>query len=823
MPATFVPPTGPQTARIAFVGEQPGRMEVIQRKPFVGPAGNELLSCLAAVGLSRSECYFTNVIKDLDKPLSQYINMTKTGTFITPEGKHYLEMLKQELETVSSNVIIAVGNIALYALTGRRGITKWRGSILESTLLPGRKVIPIIHPATVIPPKNVYTNHHLIITDLTRAVSESAFPAVAKPDVNLVLSPSYIDIMTFLTKAIEHGERGFPLFIDIEVIGTEIDCISVAYDPNNAISIPFNGPQGEYLSLQQEIAIWKILAAIIEDPHIPKGGQNFIFDLSFIYRKYGIIPRGDIYCTMVAQKILYPDFPVGLDFITSLYTNLPYYKADGKQWMKVGGDGGGYTRWWQYNALDSISCAIAMPRQLTDLEEQENTEVFKRKMKIHQPLMYMTEHGIKVDTAGLVKKAEAIEAEIKDVEQQLFDTVGFQLNYNSPKQLCHYFYELKKIPAYRKRTEKGYVPTTDETALIRLATTKGLGEARIILKLRKLKKISSTYLDLSKISADSRLRCQYRPHGTDTGRYSSSADIFGEGMNQQNIPHDILTYLLPDDGNIYYAFDLSQIENRIVANVGRIPAMLQAFEQGIDLHRMTAGLVFSKPWDQVSDVKGSTMLGGGAYSERDFGKKANHSLNYDFGAPSFALKYEITVSDAKWIVERYHQAYPELRGVYHKSIKDQLAKDRTLTNLLGRKRVFLGAWEDSLFKAAYAHIPQSTVADYIDKYAICPIWDGRYKWPELSLTIQVHDSVGFQLPLSLPWERHAEILLAIHKSMTTELVWNERSFYVPADLTMGLTLNKESGRDIKDKKLPRDPVKLAELLANNYKELTNHE
>lgn len=818
-PATFVPPSGDPGSRIAFVGEQPGRMEIrsMPRKPFVGPAGQELMSCLANVGLLRSDAYFTNVIKDLDEPLDRYISFSKQGVHISPKGHEYIAILKDELSKTSANVIVAVGGVALYALTQRTGITKWRGSILESTILPGRKVIPIIHPATILPPKNVYTNKYLITTDLARVVAESAYPDIVEPDLRLHLAPSYEDIIQFLTDAIAYGERGFPLFMDIEVIG-EIDCISVAYDPQNAISIPFVGGNGDYLTLQQEIAIWRILAAIIEDPVIPKGGQNFIFDLSFIFRKYGIVPRGDLYCTMVAQKILYPDFSVGLDFITSLYTNLPYYKEDGKKWMK-GVESAGRKRWWQYNALDSIACAIAMPRQLTDLEEQGNLEVFKRKMKVMPPLMYMSEHGIKVNTSGLANKSVEVEAEIRTVEQQLFDEVGYELNYNSPKQLAHYFYELKKIPPYRKRTPKGYVITTDETAMIRLATTKGLTEARTILKLRKLRKLASTYLDLSKISSDSRLRCQYRPHGTDTGRYSSSEDIFGEGMNQQNIPHDILTYLEADEGYIYYAFDKSQIENRIVAYVGRVTAMIQAFEQGIDLHKMTGGLVFGKSWETVSSVPGSTQLGGGAYSERDFGKKANHSLNYDFGAPSFALKYEITVKDAKWIVDRYHQVYPEIRQVYHQMIKDSLRKDRTLTNLMGRKRTFLGAFEDSMFKAAYAHIPQSTVADLIDEYAINYIWYNPDLFHDLQLLIQIHDSVGFQLPIAMPWPEQAEKLLLIHSSMNAPLRWHDREFVVPTDLTMGLTLNKESGREIKDKNLPRDKYKLGEMLEKNYMEL----
>ena len=1081
---------------------------------------------MASVDLARSECYFTNVIKDLDNPLAKYISFSKHGAQVTPAGHEYIQMLKNELEHHPANVIVAVGNVALYALTNRFGITKWRGSILESTLLPGRKIIPIFHPATVIPPKNVYTNKHLITTDLGRVVVESRFPHINHPEIHIQVEPTFDAVLKFIKTCIDYGEKGWPISIDIEVIGPEIDCISLAYDSHNTISIPFRSPQGDYFSIEQEANIWLLLAALIEDPIIPICGQNIIFDLSFIFRKYGIAPQGKIYCTMVAQKILYPDFSVGLDFITSLYTNIPYYKADGKQWMKMAVEGG-WKKWWTYNAMDSVVCAIAMPQQITDLQEQGNLEVFDRKMAITPALMYMSEKGIKVNTAGLLDKKKDIETEIKEVEQQLWDMVGYQLNHNSPKQLMHYFYEEKKIQPYRKRTPAGWVPTTDYSAMVRLATTQNRPEARLIIKLRKLSKMLGTYLNLSKISSDSRLRCQYKPHGTDTGRYSSSEDIFGEGMNQQNIPHDILTYLLPDEGYIYYAFDLSQIENRIVAYVGRVLAMIKAFEANIDLHRMTAGLVFSKSPDDISDEKGSTMLGGGEYSERDFGKKANHcklrtadvltpagwvsiedayitnakiaqweaggrltfvtpskwfistytgeihtlsnqrifqeatpehrmpieykgktmtrliskypasgeyraplsgilehgtvtitpmamrllvafqadgswnhkamrftltkkrkvdrlkwileslninyndnfsgidiptncsttefmhrllgrsklfgswlleltqesllafleelpywdgylpksqyfttvkqnaewvqtiahvcgkaanisfqdnsetsafgdkmvyilrirdtaapstaairrtiryvenepilcptvpssffmvrengivsitgnSLNYDFGAPSFALKYEITQKDAKWIVERYHAVYPEIRGTYHATIRDQLAKNRTLTNLMGRKRVFLGKWEDSLFKAAYAHIPQSTVADVIDERAIKYIWENRQTlFPELQLMIQIHDSVGFQLPLSIPWERHAEILLKIHSSMTQSLSWNDREFVVPADLTMGFTLNKRTGKDIKDRYLPRDPSKLAVMLADKYKELTH--
>jgi uracil-DNA glycosylase family 4 len=166
--ASYVPPSGDiQTAKFVLVGEQPGRREVISRRPFVGPAGRVLDECLMVVGIQRSKCYFTNVIKDLDRPLSYYFKSTRSGPTLSREGLDYLRSLENELSQASPTAIfIPIGNVALWALAERSGITKWRGSVLK---IKSRIVIPIIHPATVIPPKNVYTNKLLIQYDLQKA------------------------------------------------------------------------------------------------------------------------------------------------------------------------------------------------------------------------------------------------------------------------------------------------------------------------------------------------------------------------------------------------------------------------------------------------------------------------------------------------------------------------------------------------------------------------------------------------------------------------------------------------------------------------------
>jgi DNA polymerase-1 len=397
------------------------------------------------------------------------------------------------------------------------------------------------------------------------------------------------------------------------------------------------------------------------------------------------------------------------------------------------------------------------------------------------------------------------------LQKRLDELAGQPLNANSPAQLVWYFYDHLGHKPYLK---KGKV-TTDDTALTRLLR-KGVKEAKIVKEIRTLRKLSSTYTDLDKVDADGRIRCSYNPVGTVTGRISSSKNIYGTGMNMQNWPHSLHKYLLADDGYVYYSLDLSQIENRIVAYVGRVPRMMDAFETGKDVHSLTASLIFDKPVEEISNEEGSSPLGTGTYSERFWGKKSNHSFNYDLGFRSFALLMEMPENEAKWLIERYHRKYPEVRGNYHSMVKLQLSKDRTLTNLFGRKRVFLGMWEDKLFKEAFAHIPQSTTADKINRQGLSYIYNNQDKFGSLELLNQVHDSIGFQLPITIPWTKHAEILIDIKKSMETPLTWGATEFVVPVDIQMGLSMSKSDGVEFKHGNFPSTVQEFAKELERAY-------
>ena len=452
MKATYVPPSGNSEAILAACGEQPGVQEIRRGKPFIGPAGQGMDECLAMAKIPRLGLYLTNVIKDLDKPLVSYIDLRPNGVYtISKEGYQYIRELKEELSKLKLNAIVAFGNIALIALCNRTGITKWRGSIIESTLVPGLKVIPTFHPATFIPPKFNFLNKPLIVDDLLKANIESQFPEIRRTGRRIRIKSSFNECVDTLNYCYEVGLRGRTIDIDIEVRTTkldstgkkaldgELDCIAFSWHPTEAISIPFIDGKGDYFTVDQEYELMLLIAKIIQSRRISKRGAYFIFDMQFLLHKYGIIPRGELHCTQVAQKIMLPDFSAGLAFVTTMHTDIPYYKQDGKQWMKMGA--GTWEQWWNYNGMDSISTSASHPEQVTTLIKQGNLPTYDRQRKLQKILIYMSERGIKLDIAGMIECKEVEQAKLDICVDSLHKEVGYEINYNSPKQMMSYFYE----------------------------------------------------------------------------------------------------------------------------------------------------------------------------------------------------------------------------------------------------------------------------------------------------------------------------------------------------------------------------------------------
>ena len=312
--AREVRPDGPPDANICIIGEAPGANEERAGKPFVGPAGRVLEQCMHSAKLTRSEVYITNVVKTRP-PRNDIAPYFGTKGF-TEKGQASVDNLRQELESISANVLVPMGKVALCALTGQTAITKYRGYIMESTLLPGRKVIPTIHPAAALRGKFIY--RYYITHDLLKASKESDFPEIKVPERRLLVNLSYGEVLDWLDYFMEQKEVSF----DIEVLQFEVSCISFSSNPSLAISFPL----GSHWSVEEEVELWKRIRSILENPQVAKVGQNLIFDMQFLAMKYGIITKGHIKDTMIAHSLMYPDFEKGLGFLASIYTTQPYWK-----------------------------------------------------------------------------------------------------------------------------------------------------------------------------------------------------------------------------------------------------------------------------------------------------------------------------------------------------------------------------------------------------------------------------------------------------------------------------------------------------------------
>lgn len=819
---TYVPSSGdPKSCKYIIVGEQPGRMEVIRQKPFIGPAGQQLDQILQDAKIKRSDCYLTNIFKDIDHPLNFYMafNKNKPPT-ISKEGQEQIDNLIKEINACSASIIIATGNVPLYALTQRYGITKWRGSILYPIDTPGKILIPTLHPATIIPPKFQYKNKHLIYFDMRRAkeINKGDFKQIAK---NCIISPTYTQCMDFLTSCLNKGRNKEVRWIayDIEVTNLEVSCISFSYQENESICIPFIGSSGDYFTTRQELNIWLKIAEILEDENIPKLGQNLTFDAHFLLRKYGI-HIANIHDTMIMQRLLMSEYKIGLDFIASIWTDIAYYKDEGKFWLKGLGS---FERGWEYNCLDSLVCIQAASKQYKEIEERELTETYNRTRKVILPLIYMMERGTKINLSEMQKAYDESGVKIHETKLKLNEMCKKELNANSPKQLADYFYKERGIKAY---VNKKGGDSTDEEAMKRIAR-RGFPEAEVVLEIRRMVKERSTYLDTSKVDKDGRMRCSYNPAGTRYSRLSSSESIFGTGNNLQNQPHSVLKYFISDDGYVAYEIDLSQAENRIVAYVGRVTAMINAFETKQDVHSLTGALISGKTPEEVlyedkNDIK--CPIAGGQKTWRYWGKKANHGFNYDLGPDNFALHYEIDVGSGRLIYRNYHKAYPEIQNHYHGYVKTCLLKDRTLTNLMGRKTYFMDnlsdfRGRDQTFKAAYSCIPQGTVGDVINERGLNYIYYSK-SLEKVELLMQVHDSIKFQIPINIGWLNHAILLTDIKTNLEQPLTTHYgRSFVIPADIQIGKNFG-DMGK-IKADEVSSNLNEFATLLEERYNEAKN--
>jgi uracil-DNA glycosylase len=322
--------------KIAIVGEAWGRDEEAQRAPFVGISGYHLTKMLDDAGIHRADCFLTNTF-NLHPPgnkLEHFCGPKETrlagwpslikGKYVREEFRPELDRLSDELCEVNPNLIIACGNTPLWALTGSTGISKVRGTVMESTrCVAGFKLLPVYHPAAVM---RDWALRPVTVLDLHKARAESAFPEIRRPAREIWIEPTLEDLDVFYTRYIEPCKR---LSVDIETAGNAITCLGFATSPALALVVPFVDNRRAYRSywpsLSDELCAWRFVRRALSHP-CGKIMQNGLYDISFLWRSYKLRVRNPLHDTLLLHHALQPESPKSLAFLGSVYTNESSWK-----------------------------------------------------------------------------------------------------------------------------------------------------------------------------------------------------------------------------------------------------------------------------------------------------------------------------------------------------------------------------------------------------------------------------------------------------------------------------------------------------------------
>ncbi len=784
---------GPIPSRIMLVGEAPGEQEERAGTPFVGASGQELNRMLQEAGIMRSECYVTNVckVRPPDNQIGAFIALKKKDIsslhvrlrdkyVLPPISEGYKELLA-EIEMVQPNIIVAFGNLAMWALTGRWGILKQRGSLLQ--VENGPKVIPTIHPAAVL---REWSQRAVVLNDLRRVKrhmtsrtydNQPAWKFQVRPSREQILK-----VFNELTDCLAHPDcKELWLDFDIETREGHIDCVGFSWSRTDGICIPLMArgkPEGYWLADEEAIII-HALYKLLTHPKVKVRWQNGLYDAQYVYRHWHFIPNGG-QDTMISQHSVFAALPKSLSFLASMYADwYVYWKDAGKIDQNVPEE-----RRWAYNLEDCVYTREVGEVLTATIEKMGLKEVDATQQELFYPVLKAMLRGVRIRTEVKSQMAMDVQEELSHREAFLYNVLGHEINVRSPKQMQALFYEDLKQPIIYKRTMyKGHVrmsPTVDDEALNKIAAKEPLLKpiCNAIADIRTLNKFYGDFI-LMQPDEDGRMRCSFNIAG-DAGdkdatkegvksapysyRLSSSKNPFGSGGNLQTIPsekskssgkaaaRDSMDFTLPnirsmygpDQGFTFFDMDLDRADLQVVVWESDEPEWKAAMRMGVDMHLLNVYVLDKQsppPMEELVESHPKYLDHRGPRKhQREFSKVFCHATNYGGGAKTVAAHTGRGVHEIDQAQKYWFGAHPGLQK-WHDRTFAQIHKQRFVENRWGYRWYIFDRLE-ALLPEALAWVPQSTVGILINK-----IWINFYrKLPEVHVLLQVHDSLAGQFP-----------------------------------------------------------------------------
>lgn len=754
-------------SQLAIVAETP--------KEFTGYIGKKLDTILNNGGILRSEVHLVP-IRDTPFP------------WTNPKKPIPLDTLTEEIQLLNSRLgeienlqmIITLDRHPTYILTGKDGIGNWRGSILEYVeSTTEARVIPTFPPSFLFSQPEYAP---ILTFDFKKAVRELRHPTTQQSR-NYIIYPTIDEIFNYCQQMKLSTD---PIICDIETRRGCISRIGFGYFTqgklaNHIMSIPFiNIETGENAGNDH---VWPLLRELF----IQKGviGQNFgSYDTPWLENEPYKCKINLVADTMVYQHVILPGLPkavkpLGLAFLGSIYTNIPFYKNEAKdQEGRPPPD----SQYGNYNCKDIEVTGLVYRNQINQLNFNTRKKIIDYEMAVlNGPIKDVMNRGVCINVQYKEELRERAELECEYLGLSLCKEIGRNINIGSTDQLrTLLFTELGLKPVGRK-TKKGLPSTDEDTLKILGAIYPNIPALQLILKFRKIDKLRGGILS-AKVDTDGRMRSSYK-QTTDTGRLAASESPFRTGFALHTVPQGIKVrkMFIPDEGKTWGYRDLSQAEAYLVYYLAEAISILEQMKKGKKPHQLLAAEIAHKPYDEVG--KGT--------KEYALGKRGVHSFHYLVSPREHVrtcrkeLGINITEREATNHQEMYFNLVPEVPK-WHESVFWKLKQNNmTLITPLGRERQFFGKlgptfWTKNCeykthmgkckwngrkcygticqfsrdtMKKAVAFIPQSTVGDLLNLIIL--------KWYRIKtvgeLLLPVHDETDTQCwPEEL--EKHKEEL-----------------------------------------------------------------
>ncbi len=520
----------------------------------------------------------------------------------------------------------------------------------------------------------------------------------------------------------------------------EIVCLSFSFRKHEAYCVTLPADQNEAQKILDEFR------EVFADEKITKIGQNIKFDILML-SNYNVEVKGKLYDTMLAHYLIQPDLKHNLDMLCEQFLN--YKKVPTEDLIGKKGKNQRGMRSVPLDKLRDYSCEDAdltyQLKQAIDPELKKSgvASLFAEiEMPLIPVLVHMENAGVKINDEELKEFAKSLRSQIIQLEKEIIELAGVEFNVASPKQLGVVLFEKLKIDTKAKKTKTKQYSTAEEV-LVRLTDRHPIVQK--VLDFRGLKKLLSTYVEALPLLINpktGKIHTSYNQAIAATGRLSSV------NPNLQNIPirtkngREMRKAFVPSDENhIFLSADYSQIELRIMAALSGDEEMQKAFNEGKDIHAITASKIYNVPVEEVNEEM------------RRKAKTANFGIIYGISAFGLSQRLNITRNEAKNLIDGYFENFPKIKDFMNKQI--DLARNQGFVQTIkGRKRylkeinsanaVVRGMAERNAINAPI----QGSAADII-KLAMISIYR-QLKEKELNskMVLQVHDELNFDVEKS---------------------------------------------------------------------------